>query len=247
VLAVWVTARPLVDGAGLARAFRAARPEVIGVVEHVNRSTGNAIFARSDDADTVLDGAACIDDQLDVGGRPLRLRLSAGAFFQANRDVAALAYAAIAHALTVLRPGERAVDAYCGAGGIALALAAHAGEVIGIEAHAGAIADATASAALNGVTNVRFVAGDVARTLGAIDRADVVVLNPPRKGCDAAVLIEVVRLAPRAIAYLSCNPDTLARDLAVLVAHGYHARAVTPFDMLPHTPHVEALAILTRI
>jgi 23S rRNA (uracil1939-C5)-methyltransferase len=61
------------------------------------------------------------------------------------------------------------------------------------------------------------------------------------------VLIEVVRLAPRAIAYLSCNPDTLARDLAVLVAHGYHARAVTPFDMLPHTPHVEALAILTRI
>ena len=76
VLAVWVTARPLIDGAALARAFRAARPEVIGVVEHVNRSAGNAIFAGGGDADTVLDGAASIDDQLDVGGRPLRLRLS---------------------------------------------------------------------------------------------------------------------------------------------------------------------------
>ncbi len=91
------------------------------------------------------------------------------------------------------------------------------------------------------------MAGDVARALGAIDaRADVVALNPPRKGCDAAVLAEVVRLAPRAIAYLSCNPDTLARDLAVLAAHGYHARTVTPFDMLPHTPHVEALAVLDQ-
>ena len=247
VLATWVTARPLDDGAALARAFRAARPDIIGVVEHVNRSAGNAIFDGGGDADTVLDGAASIDDQLAIDGRPLWLRLSAGAFFQANRDVAALAYAAIARTLAV-RSGERVVDAYCGAGGIALALAGDAGEVIGIEAHAGAVADATASAALNGVTNARFVTGDVARALGAlaISRADVVVVNPPRKGCDAAVLSDVVRLVPRAIAYLSCDPDTLARDLAVLAGHGYHARTVTPFDMLPHTPHVEALAVLAR-
>jgi 23S rRNA (uracil1939-C5)-methyltransferase len=247
VLAALITARPLADGAALARAFRAARPEVVGVVEHVNRSTGNAIFAGGGDADTVLDGAAGIDDHLDVGGQPLRLRLSAGAFFQANRDVAALAYAAIARALAV-RAGERAVDAYCGVGGIALTLARDAAEVVGIEAHAGAVADAAASAALNGATNARFVTGDVARALGAlaIDRADIVALNPPRKGCDAAVLADVVRLAPRAIAYLSCDPDTLARDLAVLAAHGYHAHTVTPFDMLPHTPHVEALAVLAR-
>jgi len=213
VLAALITARPLADGAALARAFRAARPEVVGVVEHVNRGAGNAIFASGGgDADTVLDGAAGIDDQLDVGGRPLRLRLSAGAFFQANRAVAGLAYAAIVRALAV-RAGERAVDAYCGAGGIALALAGDATEVVGIEAHAGAVADATASAALNGVTNARFVVGDAARAV---------------------------------VAYLSCDPDTLGRDLAVLAAHGYHARTVTPFDMLPHTPHVEALAVLER-
>ena len=131
-----------------------------------------------------------------MGGRGVRLRLSSGAFFQANRDVAALAYAAIADALAV-RPDEHVVDAYCGIGGIALALAGGgATEVVGIEEHAGAVADAAASAALNDIDNARFVAGDVARELAAVDRADVVVLNPPRKGCALEVLAEVVRLAP---------------------------------------------------
>ena len=245
VLATWVVARPLADGATLARAFRAARPEVVGVVEHLNRGRGNAIFAADASGDRVLDGEATIEDRVDVGGRAVRLRLSGGAFFQANRGVAALAYAAIADGLSV-RPGDRVVDAYCGVGGIALALAGSgAGEIIGIEAHAGAVADAEASAALNGVTNARFIAADAAGALAAIDRADVVVLNPPRKGCAPDVLAEVVRLAPRAIAYLSCDPDTLARDLAWLAGRGYRAAgAVTPYDMLPHTPHVEALAIL---
>jgi 23S rRNA (uracil1939-C5)-methyltransferase len=174
------------------------------------------------------------------------VRLSGAAFFQANRGVAGLAYGAIVRALAP-RPSERVVDAYCGVGGIALALArAGATDVIGIEVHAGAVTDATASAALNGVTGARFVAGDVAERLTAIERADLVVLNPPRKGCAPEVLAAVVRLAPRAIAYLSCDPDTLGRDLAWLAGHGYPAATVTPYDMLPHTPHVEALAILKR-
>jgi len=239
VLAVWVTARPLPGGDELARRFRAARPEVTGVVENLNRSRGNAIYGPDD---RLLDGAGVLAER--VGG--VELRLSARAFFQANRDVAALAYAALARALAV-RADERAVDAYAGAGGIALTLAPAAGEVIGIEAHAGAVADATAAATLNGAANARFVAADAATGLGALDRADVVVLNPPRRGCEAAVLGEVARLAPRAIGYLSCAPDTLARDLALLAAHGYRLRTVTPFDMLPHTPHVEALAILDRV
>ena len=175
----------------------------------------------------------------------MRLRLSAGAFFQANRAVAELAYRAIARGLGV-RPDERIVDAYCGVGGIALALAPSAREVLGIESHAGAIADAVASAALNGATNARFVVADAAAGLAALDRADVVVLNPPRKGCAPAVLAEVVRLGPRAVAYLSCDPDTLARDLALLATTAPARRRVTPFDMLPHNPHVEALALLTR-
>jgi 23S rRNA (uracil1939-C5)-methyltransferase len=239
VLAVWVAARAaLPDAAALARRFRAARPEVAGVVLEVNRSRGNVIHGPGAEQ-RVLDGAAAIEER--VGG--VRLRLSARAFFQANRQVATLAYGAIARAVAS-RPGERVLDLYAGAGGIALTLAPAAGEVIGVEEHAAAVADAEASAALNGAANARFVAGDAATALRALDRADVVVLNPPRKGCGAAVLGEVARLRPRAVAYLSCDPDTLARDLAVMLAHGYAVRAVTPFDMLPHTPHVEALAAL---
>jgi 23S rRNA (uracil1939-C5)-methyltransferase len=247
VLATWIVARPLANGAALARAFRDARPEVVGVVEHVNRGRGNAIFASDAAADRVLEGDATIEDRVELGGGAVRLRLSSGAFFQANRGVAALAYGAITDGLAI-RPGERVVDAYCGVGGIALALASRgAGEIIGIETHAGAVADAAASAALKGVTNARFVAGDAAGALAAIDRADVVVLNPPRRGCAPEVLAEVVRLGPRAIAYLSCDPDTLARDLAWLAGRGYQSTGpITPYDMLPHTPHVEALAILGR-
>ncbi len=249
VLAVFIVARPLPNGEALARRLRQARPEVIGVVEHENRTRGNVLFAEAGRADgageRVLDGAGALEDQIDAGGRTVRVTLSPGAFFQANRAVAGLAYAAIARA-AALGPGDRVVDAYCGVGGIALALAPDAAEVIGIESHAGAIADATAAAARAGIGNARFVAGDAAGALAALDRADVVVLNPPRKGCAPAVIAEVTRLAPRLVAYLSCDPDTLARDLALFAAHGYRGEAVTPFDMLPHTPHVEALALVRR-
>jgi 23S rRNA (uracil1939-C5)-methyltransferase len=239
VLAVLVVARRDVPGvAALARRLRALRPEVVGVVENVNRTRGNVIFG---DEEHALDGATTLEER--VGD--VHLRLSPRAFFQANRDVAALAYAALAREVAV-RPGERVVDAYCGVGGIALTLARAAGEVVGIEEHAAAIDDAAASAALNGITNARFVAGDVAVCLRDVPRADVVVLNPPRKGCGAAALTEVTRLQPRVIAYLSCDPNTLARDLAALAERRYVVRGVTPFDMLPHTPHVEALAILDR-
>jgi 23S rRNA (uracil1939-C5)-methyltransferase len=246
VLAVWVVGRPLPNGVELARRFRAARPEVLGVIEHENRTRGNAIFAEASPVtERILDGAGEIEEQIPVGDRVVHLTLSPGAFFQANRAVAGLAYAALERGLAVA-PHERVVDAYCGVGGIALTLARHAGEVVGLESHAGAVADASASAARNEIRNARFLAGDAAPALAALDRADVVVLNPPRKGCSPPVLAQVARLAPRAVAYLSCDPETLARDLAVLASSGHRPTAVTPFDMLPHTPHVETLALLTR-
>jgi 23S rRNA (uracil1939-C5)-methyltransferase len=241
VLVVFVVARPGAAGvAALARRLCAEHPNVIGVVENVNRTRGNVIYG---DEERPLEGAATIEER--VG--EVRLRLSAGAFFQANRDVAALAYAAIAGAVD-LHAGDHVVDAYCGVGGIALTLAhgAPSADVLGIEEHEGAIADATAGAERNGFGGARFVAGDVAVRLREVPRADVVVLNPPRKGCGPAVVAEVVRLQPRVVAYLSCDPDTLARDLAALAERGYRTRSVTPFDMLPHTPHVEALAVVDR-
>ena len=240
VLVVLVVARPDAPGvAALARRLRDEHPEVVGVIENVNRTRGNVIYG---DEDRVLEGVGALEER--VGD--VRLRLSPRAFFQANREVAALAYAAIARHVAP-RAGERVVDAYCGVGGIALTLArAAAVDVLGIEEHAAAIADATASAALDGVAGARFVAGDVAVRLREVPDSDVVVLNPPRKGCSAVVLAEVARLRPRVVAYLSCDPDTLARDLAALTDRGYRVREVTPYDMLPHTPHVEALAILDR-
>jgi 23S rRNA (uracil1939-C5)-methyltransferase len=243
VLVVFVVARRDAPGlAALARRLRALRPEVVGIVENVNRTRGNVIYGQGDDDERVLEGQGTLEER--VGD--VRLRLSPRAFFQANRDVAALAYAALVRAVDA-RPGERVVDAYCGVGGIGLTLARAEVEVVGIEEHAAAIEDASASAALNGCAlKVRFVAGDVAVGLHDVPRADVVVLNPPRKGCGPAVVTEVVRLGPRVIAYLSCDPDTLARDLAALAEREYRVRNVTPFDMLPHTPHVEALAILER-
>jgi 23S rRNA (uracil1939-C5)-methyltransferase len=240
VLAVWVAARAaLPDGEALARELMAARPEVLGVVEHVNRSRGNVIFGPS--GDRLLAGTGTLDEQAGA----IRFRLSARAFFQVNREVAVLAYAAIARALAA-RPADRIVDTYAGVGGIALTLAPAAGEVIGIEEEPTAAATAGVSAALSGIGNAHFVAGDAAAELARIDHADLVVLNPPRKGCEPAVIAEVTRLGPRAIAYLSCDLDSLARDLAAFAARGYATESVTPFDMLPHTPHVEALAVLKR-
>jgi 23S rRNA (uracil1939-C5)-methyltransferase len=239
VLVTLVTAqRAWPDGAALARALKAARPEVIGVVQNVNPSRGNALYG---DEQHLLDGEPALEEQ--VGG--VRLRLSATAFFQVNRAVAERLYADARVAAGLARH-ERVVDCYAGAGGLALTLAPDAREVIGIEEHPAAVADACAAAALAGKEHARFVCGDAAAQLGTVERADVVVVNPPRKGCAPAVLDEIARLGPRRVLYVSCAPDTLARDLARLGRHGYRTVLCRPYDMLPQTPHVETLAVVER-
>ncbi|HEX3695382.1 MAG TPA: 23S rRNA (uracil(1939)-C(5))-methyltransferase RlmD [Polyangia bacterium] len=249
VLATLVTARREWNaGAAVAADFRARCPAVAGVVHNVNPTRGNVIYG---DEEVTLSGQPTLDEQIG----PVALRLSSRAFFQANRAVAALAYAHIARAIadaaaTVGAPVvDCLVDAYCGVGGIALGAAAQARTIVAIESNAAAITDATAAARAAGVSNVHFVVADAAAGLRAVDRADAVVVNPPRKGCAPAVIAEVLRLRPRLIAYLSCAPDTLARDLAALVAGdaGYRIESVTPYDMLPHTPHVEVLAMAKLI
>jgi 23S rRNA (uracil1939-C5)-methyltransferase len=243
VLALFVVARRGGHNlAELARTLREARPEVVGVVENLQPAQSNAVIG--DQApDLVLDGAQAIEERVGT----VRLRLSARSFFQVNRQVAQKIYAEVAQAAR-LQPGGRAVDVYSGVGGIALTLAEQGAEVLGIEESTHAVADARAGADLNGRANARFLAGDAAALLAeraAVDgRADVVVLNPPRKGCAPEVLRLAAALAPRTIAYLSCHPPSLARDLAALRGHGYACARATPFDMIPHTPHVEALAIL---
>jgi len=222
----------------LADALPPRLPRLRGLVLHVNAAKGNAIFD-DESQDDVLFG----DDHLPERVGSLTLRLSPRAFFQANRAIAEAAYARIAEAAAVV-PGDRVVDAYCGIGGIGLTLGQRGAVVCGIEEHGGAVASATATARENGIADAAFVAGDVAAHLAAFGRAEIVVLNPPRKGCDRKVLAAAAATGARLIAYLSCRPATLMRDLALLAELGYVAETVTPLDMLPQTPHIEALALV---
>jgi 23S rRNA (uracil1939-C5)-methyltransferase len=238
VLVTLVTAdEPFGDGEAIAAALMRARPEVVGVVQNINRTRGNTLYG---DEERSLGGELHLTER--VGG--VQLRLSSTAFFQVNREVAGRIYADVTDA-AALTGQERVVDAYAGVGGIALTLARGAAEVIGIEEHPRAVADAQASALLNHAVRARFVVGDVEQTLAGLGAADVVVLNPPRRGCAPKVLQAAAALKPRLIAYVSCAPDTLARDLALLQTLGFRTRSVTPYDMLPQTPHVESLAVLT--
>ncbi|HJX65996.1 MAG TPA: 23S rRNA (uracil(1939)-C(5))-methyltransferase RlmD [Polyangia bacterium] len=223
-----------------ARELAVACPAVLGVVHNVNRASGNALLGESE---RLLCGSATIEDTIG----PARVRLGPRSFAQANRLVASRAYHDIVAAVARLGLIDRVVDAYAGAGGIALSLAPLAREVVAIEENPAACATAQALLAEREPDgNIRFVIGDVADHLAQVGTADLVVLNPPRQGCAPAVIAAVVQLHPRLVAYLSCNPASLARDLAALARLGLRTLSITPYDMLPHTPHVEALALLEK-
>jgi 23S rRNA (uracil1939-C5)-methyltransferase len=238
LLVTLVTAtRAFPEGEAIAEALLDADPAVAGVVQNVNPTTGNVIFG---DHELRLAGRDTLEDEV-AGARVL---LSSRAFFQLNRGVAALAYQAILAAAAELGAGLAAVDAYAGVGGIALGLASAAREVIAVEASPAAAEAGRLAAGRAGLRHLRFLTADAAHGLAAVEAADLVVLNPPRAGCSEAVLAEAVRLRPRLVAYLSCNPKTLVRDLVTLARGGLRTQRLTPFDMLPHTPHVETLALL---
>ena len=168
-------------------------------------------------------------------------------FVQVNEEVNA-ELVATAMRLADVRSSDRVLDLFCGLGNFSLPLARRARELLGVEGEAGLVARAVRNAALNGVANARFVTADLAQPDWSFFREprDVVVLDPPRTGADAAVAA-MDRIAPRRIVYVSCHPATLARDAQVLVErHGYGLRAVRVFDMFPHTHHVEALALFER-
>ena len=144
---------------------------------------------------------------------------------------------------------ETVFDIYCGIGTISLFLAGKAAKVVGIESVESAISDARRNAALNGIEHTEFHVGKAEQLMPELHAqgvtADVVVMDPPRKGCDKAVLQTLVAMAPRRLVYVSCNPQTLARDLAWLVKQGFVLDEVQPVDMFPHSMHVEAVARLS--
>ncbi len=180
----------------------------------------------------------------------LRFRVSPNAFLQTNTSMAERLYE-LAGEYAQLTGGETVYDLYCGTGTIGLTLARNALTVWGVEASEEAVACAIDNAALNGIANAAFFAGDVGRSLEALQAragdSDVVVVDPPRAGLSGRAVRHLGQLAPRRIVYVSCNPTTLAGNVKELLAEwGYRLERVRPVDMFPHTPHVEAVALLTR-
>lgn len=233
----------LPDERGFAAALMRAVPALVGVVKSVNRARTNVIFGPTTE---LVAGRPYLIEEL--GG--LRFRISAQSFFQVNPVQAERLYD-LALAGAGIGPDDMVVDAYCGTGALALLAARRARRVYGIEEVPAAVEDARTNARANGIGNVRFVAGRVEDLLAGIrDRGrapEVVFLDPPRKGCERRALEACLSLNPRSIVYVSCNPATLARDLAFLTASGrFRVTGVQPVDMFPHTAHVESAAFLAR-
>jgi 23S rRNA (uracil1939-C5)-methyltransferase len=231
--------------AAAAETVARAWPQLVGVVRQVNPARGGAVAGNADD---LLWGRATLIDRIGDA----ELRLGAGSFFQVNRAQAEALYAHVCAELDAGGGGgARLVDLYCGVGGIALTLALAGARVAGIESHAGAIADAQASAQAAGLGHLAtFHLADatqgllIARAeLGAIDG---VVVNPPRKGLSAGALASVAAAPAPVLVYVSCGPESLARDLAALVAAGTTISRVRPFDLMPGTAQVETVVTLRR-
>ena len=188
-------------------------------------------------------------DRLEEEILGMRVRISPGAFFQTNTEMAERLYR-IAIEYAAPAASDRVYDLYCGIGTIGLLMAPRAREVWGLELVEEAIADAIANARLNEVENANFFAGDVRLALRELveraGRPDVLVVDPPRSGLSQKVVRRVIEALPRRIVYVSCNPTTLAPNAAQLVEAGYRLRRVRAVDMFPQTPHIECVALLER-
>jgi len=238
------------------------RPEVmgplcevlLGEVPSITTICNNITTRKSQvalgDEERVLHGPGFITERL--GGN--LFRISANSFFQTNTLQTELLYEEVRRAAAIA-PGEVVYDLYSGTGTIAIVLASDAQAVVAVESSMAAVEDALRNASLNGVTNCTFLAGDLKETLTREPpwlqghrRPDVVILDPPRAGVHPKVLSALSALGPRRIVYVSCNPATQARDLAQLCGEDrYMVERLQPFDLFPHTRHVENVATLRRI
>lgn len=245
---------------GFCRELKAHVPEVTSVIQNVNTRQTNVIMG--DEGERTLFGPGFILDEL-CG---LRFRISSHSFYQVNGVQTTHLYEAAVDAAR-LTGTETVLDAYCGTGTIGLIAAKRlaelqtsealgvdsvkqAGEVLGVDSVKQAIKDAQNNAHHNGVDNARFVAEDAGRFMTRLaaqgQKVDVLFLDPPRAGASQEFLEAALALAPSRIVYISCNPNTQARDAAVLHAGGYRLDSVQPVDMFPHTDHIECIVAFER-
>ena len=215
-------------------------PHVKSIVQNVNMKKTNVILGETTN---VLWGSEVIYDFI---GK-VKFAISAKSFYQVNPDQTKVLYEkALEYA--GLTGEETVIDAYCGIGTISLFLAQRAKKVVGVEIVSDAIEDARRNAELNDIKNVEFKAGSaetvISNWYNEGNSADVLLVDPPRKGCDEALLQTILEMKPKKVVYVSCNPGTLARDLRILEDGGYKTVEIQPVDMFPMTTHVEVVTKL---
>lgn len=243
MMVVLVTASPVFPSKNaFVRVLRERHPEITTIVLNVNDQDTSMVLG---EREKVLYGRGYIEDVL-CG---LRFRISSRSFYQINPVQTERLYEK-AIRLANLTGKETVIDAYCGIGSIGLIAAGRAGRVISVELNEDAVRDAIRNAKQNEIKNIEFYcedAGDFMEEMAENgEKADVLFMDPPRSGGSDAFLRAAVRLAPKQIVYISCNPETMKRDLEYLTGHGYRGLTAWPFDMFPFTSHIECVAALKR-
>ena len=223
-------------------ALKGRHPEITTIVRNVNTKKLNLTLGSEN---LPLFGEGYIEDTL-LG---CSFRISPASFYQVNPRMTETLYSKAIEFLS-LTGTETVMDAYCGTGTIGILLSRQAGKVIGVEKNADAVADAEANAVRNGIGNIEFRRGDASAYIEALakrgETLDAVVMDPPRAGSDMRFLRALTKLSPGKVVYVSCEPETLARDLKFLTTHGYHAEAIQPVDLFPFTKHCETVVLLSR-
>ena len=246
VLVVLVTAQENLPGSrNFVKALREKAPWVTSVVQNCNPRRTSAVLGS--DVRTLY-GPGKITDTL-CG---LQFAISPRSFYQVNPEQTEVLYAK-AIEFAALTGKETVIDAYCGIGTIGLCAAGRAKQVIGVERNPDAVRNACANAAANKINNARFICADAtdwmraaAQPNSGLPHPDVVFLDPPREGSTPACIDAVAAMNPKRVVYVSCNPETLARDLTHLTRRGWKALKIQPVDMFPHTEHVETVVLLSH-
>ena len=227
----------------IAREISRKYPEVVGVCQsEKTRAAGAMLGGKSE----IIWGRDWLEEKIG----PFSFIISPASFFQVNSLQTNVLYEKVLE-YAALSGKEEVIDAYCGIGTISLFLAQQAGKLTGIEIVPEAVVDARKNAERNGINNVEFVQGKAEKIMPQMvargARPQVVVVDPPRKGCGRELLDSIIAVSPQRVVYVSCNPATLARDLRHLVNGGYTVAEVQPVDMFPQTGHVEAIILLQNL
>lgn len=243
IMVVLVTGTPIFKSKNdFCKALRKAHPEITTIVQNVNNSFTSLVLGEKE---FVLYGDGYITDEL-LG---FRFRISPKSFYQINYDGTKVLYSKAMQFADIDRD-DRVIDAYSGVGTIGIIASQYAKEVISVELNKDAVRDAKINAAINKIDNIRFFCADATDFLLAAaeenEQIDVVLMDPPRAGSTVDFMHSVCALCPEKVVYISCNPETLARDLVYFTKNGYKVKKIQPVDMFPHTHHIETVVLLSQ-